>query len=49
MQSRKSYTAEQINEASYVDVKGNKDVFEFLAKNPKVNYDGNHFSYKVSH
>ncbi|GKE22034.1 hypothetical protein Tco_1433546, partial [Tanacetum coccineum] len=32
--SRKSFTAEQINEASYVDVKGNKE-FEFLAKNPK--------------
>ncbi|GKA46323.1 general transcription factor IIE subunit 2-like protein, partial [Tanacetum coccineum] len=34
IESRKSFTAEQINEASYVDVKGNKE-FEFLAKNPK--------------
>ncbi|XP_071730731.1 transcription initiation factor IIE subunit beta-like [Rutidosis leptorrhynchoides] len=47
--SRKSLTAEQINEACYVDVKVNKAVFESLAKNPKVNYDGKCFSYKSKH
>ncbi|XP_071730732.1 uncharacterized protein [Rutidosis leptorrhynchoides] len=48
-ESRKSLTAEQINEACYVDVKCNKAVFESLAKNPKVNYDGKCFSYKSKH
>ncbi|KVI10902.1 Transcription factor TFIIE beta subunit, DNA-binding domain-containing protein [Cynara cardunculus var. scolymus] len=47
--SRQSFTAEQINEACYVDVKGNKAVFESLAKNPKVNYEGKRFSYKSKH
>ncbi|MFS7907529.1 putative transcription factor TFIIE beta subunit, DNA-binding domain, TFA2, Winged helix domain 2 [Helianthus anomalus] len=48
-ESRQAFTAEQINEACYVDVKGNKAVFESLAKNPKVNYDGKRFSYKSKH
>ncbi|KVI07708.1 Transcription factor TFIIE beta subunit, DNA-binding domain-containing protein [Cynara cardunculus var. scolymus] len=48
-ESRQSFTAEQINEACYVDVKGNKAVFESLAKNPKVNYEGKRFSYKSKH
>ncbi|XP_076927364.1 uncharacterized protein LOC143590898 [Bidens hawaiensis] len=48
-ESRQAFTAEQINEACYVDVKGNKAVFESLAKNPKVNYDGICFSYKSKH
>ncbi|XP_071685888.1 uncharacterized protein [Rutidosis leptorrhynchoides] len=48
-ESRQSFTAEQINEACYVDVKGNKAVFESLAKNPKVNYEGKCFSYKSKH
>ncbi|KAM0051993.1 putative transcription factor TFIIE beta subunit, DNA-binding domain, TFA2, Winged helix domain 2 [Helianthus debilis subsp. tardiflorus] len=47
--SRQSFTAEQINEACYVDVKGSKAVFESLTKNPKVNYDGSRFSYKSKH
>ncbi|KAJ9561268.1 hypothetical protein OSB04_006428 [Centaurea solstitialis] len=47
--SRESFTAEQINEACYVDVKGNKAVFESLAKNPKVNYEAKRFSYKSKH
>ncbi|XP_076885933.1 transcription initiation factor IIE subunit beta-like [Bidens hawaiensis] len=48
-ESRQAFTADQINEACYVDVKGNKAVFESLAKNPKVNYDGVRFSYKSKH
>ncbi|XP_022759908.1 general transcription factor IIE subunit 2-like [Durio zibethinus] len=48
-QTRKAFTPEQINEACYVDVNGNKDVFEGLRKNPKVNYDGKRFSYKAKH
>ncbi|MFS7905335.1 putative transcription factor TFIIE beta subunit, DNA-binding domain, TFA2, Winged helix domain 2 [Helianthus anomalus] len=47
--SRQSFTAEQINEACYVDVKGSKAVFESLTNNPKVNYDGSRFSYKSKH
>ncbi|XP_042752384.1 uncharacterized protein LOC111891002 [Lactuca sativa] len=46
---RQSITAEQINEACYVDVKGNKAVFQSLANNPKVNYDGKRFSYKLKY
>ncbi|KAJ0791562.1 putative transcription initiation factor TFIIE, beta subunit, TFA2, Winged helix domain 2 [Helianthus annuus] len=49
LQSRQSFTAEQINEACYVDVKGSKAVFESLTNNPKVNYDGRCFSYKSKH
>ncbi|GJR15172.1 general transcription factor IIE subunit 2-like protein [Tanacetum coccineum] len=48
-ESRKSLTAEQITKVSYVDVEGNKDMFEFLAKNPKVTFDGKYFSYKPTH
>lgn len=48
LQTRQAFTPEQINEACYVDVNGNKDVFEGLRKNPKVNYDGKRFSYKVT-
>ncbi|XP_022738130.1 general transcription factor IIE subunit 2-like [Durio zibethinus] len=48
-QKREAYTPEQINEACYVDVNGNKDVFEGLRKNPKVKYDGKRFSYKAKH
>ncbi|MBA0854152.1 hypothetical protein Goshw_026709 [Gossypium schwendimanii] len=48
-QTRQAFTPEQINEACYVDVNGNKDVFEGLRKNPKVNYDGKRFSYKAKH
>ncbi|OMO58693.1 hypothetical protein COLO4_34423 [Corchorus olitorius] len=48
-ETRKAFTAEQINEACYVDVNGNKDVFEGLRNNPKVEYDGIRFSYKAKH
>ncbi|KAE8727053.1 F-box/LRR-repeat protein [Hibiscus syriacus] len=48
-QTRQAYTPEQINEACYVDVNGNQDVFEGLRKNPKVNFDGKRFSYKAKH
>ncbi|EFH44125.1 predicted protein [Arabidopsis lyrata subsp. lyrata] len=45
-----SYTAEQINEACYVDMTANKAVFNSLRKNPKVHYDGrSRFSYKATH
>lgn len=46
LETRQALTPEQINEACYVDMKANKDVFENLRKNPKVNYDGHRFSYK---
>ncbi|XVF50285.1 hypothetical protein PTKIN_Ptkin04bG0084000 [Pterospermum kingtungense] len=46
-QTRQAFTSKQINEACYVDVNRNRDVFEGLKKNPKVNYDGNLFSYKA--
>ncbi|XVF67616.1 hypothetical protein PTKIN_Ptkin10aG0135600 [Pterospermum kingtungense] len=46
---RQALTPEQINDACYVDVSHNKDVFEGLRKNPKVNYDGNRFFYKAKH
>jgi len=39
---------EQINEACYVDMRANKDVFESMRKNPKIRYDGEKFSYKVT-
>lgn len=48
-ESREAFTAEQINDACYVDVRGNKAVFESLAKNPKVNYENKRFSYKSKH
>jgi transcription initiation factor TFIIE subunit beta len=46
LQTRQAYTAEQINEATYVDIHGNKAVFDSLRNNPKVHYDGRRFSYK---
>lgn len=46
-QTRQAYTPEQINEACYVDLNANKEVFNSLRKNPKVYYDGRRFSYKV--
>ncbi|KAG7621235.1 Transcription factor TFIIE beta subunit DNA-binding domain [Arabidopsis suecica] len=47
--TRLAYTAEQINEACYVDMHNNKAVFDSLRKNPKVHYDGRRFSYKATH
>ncbi|OIV93528.1 hypothetical protein TanjilG_28685 [Lupinus angustifolius] len=47
--TRHAFTPEQINEACYVDMKANKDVFDSLRKNPKVKYDGQRFSYKSKH
>ncbi|CAI0454385.1 unnamed protein product [Linum tenue] len=47
--TREAFTSDQINEATYVDVKSNKAVFESLKNNLKVNYDGRHFSYKAKH
>ncbi|WVZ82018.1 hypothetical protein U9M48_029335 [Paspalum notatum var. saurae] len=44
--TRQAFTAEQINEATYVDIEGNKAVKDSLRNNPKVNYDGRRFSYK---
>jgi len=46
---RQAFTAEQINEATYVDILGNKAVFDSLRNNPKVHYDGRRFSYKSKH
>jgi transcription initiation factor TFIIE subunit beta len=43
LQTRQAYTAEQINEATYVDIHGNKAVFDSLRNNPKVHYDGRRF------
>jgi len=48
LQTRQAFTAEQINEATYVDIHGNKAVFDSLRNNPKVSYDGRRFSYKVN-
>ncbi|KAK4253659.1 hypothetical protein QN277_010306 [Acacia crassicarpa] len=48
-QTRQALTPEQINEACYVDMRANKDVFESLKKNPKVHFDGERFSYKSKH
>ncbi|KAF0912819.1 hypothetical protein E2562_019409 [Oryza meyeriana var. granulata] len=44
--TRQSFTAEQINEATFVHIHGNKEVFDRLRNNPKVHFDGNRFSYK---
>ncbi|XP_054808545.1 transcription initiation factor IIE subunit beta-like [Prosopis cineraria] len=49
LETRQAFTPEQINEACYVDMKSNKDVFDSLRKNPKVHYDGERFSYKSKH
>ncbi|OEL26150.1 hypothetical protein BAE44_0012829 [Dichanthelium oligosanthes] len=43
------FTTEQINEATYVDILGNKAVFDSLRNNPKVKFEGKHFSYKPTH
>ncbi|XP_002509755.2 general transcription factor IIE subunit 2 [Ricinus communis] len=48
-ETRQAFTPEQINEACYVDVNSNKAVFDSLRNNPKVHYDGRHFSYKSKH
>ena len=48
MQTRQALTPEQINEACYVDMRANKDVFDNMRKNPKVKFDGERFSYKVT-
>uniref|UniRef100_A0A7N0T0K0 TFIIE beta domain-containing protein n=1 Tax=Kalanchoe fedtschenkoi TaxID=63787 RepID=A0A7N0T0K0_KALFE len=48
-ETRKALTAEEINAETYVDMKANKAVFDSLKNNPKVLYDGTHFSYKVMH
>ncbi|KAF8723298.1 hypothetical protein HU200_021819 [Digitaria exilis] len=47
--TRQAFTAEQINETTYVDIHGNKAVFDSLRNNPKVHYDGRRFSYKSKH
>uniref|UniRef100_A0A0D3FEI4 TFIIE beta domain-containing protein n=3 Tax=Oryza TaxID=4527 RepID=A0A0D3FEI4_9ORYZ len=44
--TRQALTADQINEATYVHIHGNKEVFDRLKNNPKVHFDGNLFSYK---
>ncbi|KAF2297770.1 hypothetical protein GH714_002680 [Hevea brasiliensis] len=49
LETRQSFTPEQINEACYVDVSSNKAVFDSLRNNPKVNHDGQRFSYKSKH
>ncbi|KAF8720452.1 hypothetical protein HU200_023695 [Digitaria exilis] len=49
VQTRQAFTAEQINETTYVDIHGNKAVFDSLRNNPKVHYDGRRFSYKSKH
>lgn len=46
LETRQALTPEQINEACYVDINGNKAVFDSLRNNHKVNYDGKCFSYK---
>lgn len=47
--TRQAFAAEQINEATCVDIHGNKAVFDSLRNNPKVFFDGKHFSYKSKH
>ncbi|KAF3632461.1 heat shock transcription factor HSF29 family protein [Capsicum annuum] len=49
LETRQAYTPQQINEACYVDINGNKAVFDSLRNNLKVHYDGNRFSYKSKH
>ncbi|MCL7027407.1 hypothetical protein MKW94_012395 [Papaver nudicaule] len=46
LKTREAFTAEQINEACYVDATNNKEVFDRLTNNDKVFYDGKRFSYK---
>ncbi|XLR53871.1 hypothetical protein S83_004543, partial [Arachis hypogaea] len=45
--TRQAFTPELINEACYVDMRANKDVFDNMRKSPKVKFDGKIFSYKV--
>ncbi|KEH15966.1 transcription initiation factor TFIIE, beta subunit, putative [Medicago truncatula] len=47
--TRQAFTQNQINEACYVDLRANKDVFESLRKNPKVEYDRKQYSYKAKY
>ncbi|XP_047088169.1 uncharacterized protein LOC124700010 [Lolium rigidum] len=47
--TRQAFSAEQINDATYVDISGNKAVFDSLRNNLKVHYDGRRFSYKSKH
>ncbi|KAF8718198.1 hypothetical protein HU200_025689 [Digitaria exilis] len=47
--TRRPFTAEKINEETYVDIHGNKAVFDSLRNNPKVKFDGRHFFYKPTH
>ncbi|VAI48015.1 unnamed protein product [Triticum turgidum subsp. durum] len=47
--TRQAFTAEQINDATYVDINANKAVFDSLRNNLKVQYDGRRFSYKSKH
>uniref|UniRef100_A0ACD5TV57 Uncharacterized protein n=3 Tax=Avena sativa TaxID=4498 RepID=A0ACD5TV57_AVESA len=47
--TRQAYTAEQINEATYVAINSNKAVFDSLRNNLKVQFDGRRFSYKSKH
>ncbi|PKU69358.1 uncharacterized protein LOC110110151 [Dendrobium catenatum] len=49
LETRQAFTPEQINEACYVDIIGNKVVFDSLRNNHKVHYDGRCFSYKSKH
>ena len=37
LQTRQVFTAEQINEATYVDIYGSKALFDSLRNNPKLN------------
>ncbi|XP_026403220.1 uncharacterized protein LOC113298641 [Papaver somniferum] len=48
-ETRGDFTAEQIEEACYVDAIKNKVVFNSLTHNVKVKYDGKRFSYKPTH
>ncbi|RZC67381.1 hypothetical protein C5167_011065 [Papaver somniferum] len=48
-ETRKDFTAEQIEDACYVDAIKNKVVFNSLTHNVKVKYDGKRFSYKPKH
>lgn len=48
-ETRQPLTPQQINEATYVDINGNKAVFDSLKNNHKVSYDGRRFSYKSKH
>lgn len=48
-ETRLAFTSEEINERCYVDIIGNKAVFDSLKNNHKVSYDGRRFSYKSKH